>query len=375
MSMRASIVKFQRLFGSLKSAKTLPYRGLQLVNTQPLRNKSGGTSTKSKANPTTTTKIDVEVPPLLLYQTASPSVFVSSAAIDLSAKAGHEIHPKSLFTETQTETDTKTKTNKSKIPRSFSSSKFKYVSPKDFHHELPNIPIPEIAFLGRSNVGKSSLLNALTHKHLARISKTPGRTQQVNYFGLYPQKSKFVQEDKLKKHQIADGVMYQGEGVDEALGFIIDLPGYGYAKAPDDVVEQWQDNTQDFLQQRIEVGNLQRVYVLIDARRGLSLFDTSILSWLDEAQCNYTIILTKCDTVRRPQIIKFANEICYRYHSQALGTLEDASQSPFVHVTSTKKKQGILDLMWSIDADFSKGANDLRVLNTGKSSGWTSSSD
>lgn len=297
-----------------------------------------------------------DIPPLMIYQTASPNVFVSSVAIDLSAKVGREIHPKSLFLDT-------------KPPKSFSSSKFRYISPKDFHHELPTAPVPEVAFLGRSNVGKSSLLNSLTQKHLARISKTPGRTQQVNYFGLYPKMSRYGQTAG-KKAADKNVNTTHGQGVDEAIGYIIDLPGYGYAKAPDEVVEQWQIKTQEFLQQRIETGNLQRVYILLDARRGLSLFDTAILTWLDEAECDYTIILTKCDTVNRPQIIKFTNEICFRYHAQAHGGLEDASQSPFVHITSTKKKLGITDLMWSIDADFTKGANELRMLNTGSSAGW-----
>jgi GTP-binding protein EngB required for normal cell division len=133
-----------------------------------------------------------EIPPLLLYTTASPHVFVSSAAIDQSPDGG--VHPKSLFTE-------------SKPPRSFLSSTFKYISPAKFNFELPGVDeqVPEIAFLGRSNVGKSSLLNALTTKDLAKTSKTPGRTQQVNYFGLYPS--------------------HQSDGDGDPLGYIIDLPG------------------------------------------------------------------------------------------------------------------------------------------------------
>lgn len=305
-----------------------------------------------------------DIPPLMIYPTASPSVFVSSAAIDIhyrnsDANSEMQIHPKALFQEI-------------KAPKSFLSSRFRYISPKEFNHELPDAPIPEIAFLGKSNVGKSSLLNALTQKHLAKTSKTPGRTQQVNYFGLFPyDQTKKTSSGNKKPQKGKDG---SRPGIDvelpakSALGYIIDLPGYGYAKAPDATVEMWQENTQKFIQQRIKMGNLQRVYLLVDARRGLHLFDRTILAWLDEAQVNYTIILTKCDTVSRPNLIKFANEICMRYHAQAMGsfgdgTPEDGRQSPFVHFTSSKNKKfiGIMELMWAVDADFYQGAHDLRL--------------
>lgn len=272
-----------------------------------------------------------KVPPLLMYTTASPHVFVCSAAIDESPE---RIHPKSLFTE---ET----------APPSFQSSAFRYISPAEFNFELPgqdvDYPVPEIAFLGRSNVGKSSLLNSLTTKDLAKTSKTPGRTQQVNYFGLYPNQ------------------------YDAALGYIIDLPGYGYAKAPDEQVEQWQKTTQEFLQSRIAQGNLTRIYILIDARRGMNVFDSSVLGWLDEADCDYTVVVTKADAVGKAKIVKVANEICMRCHAQRLGD-HNGNQGPFVHVTSSKKKIGILDLMWAVDADFSMGSENLKLLNKSKRS-------
>jgi len=287
-------------------------------------------------------------PPLLLYQTASPDVYVSSAAIDHACE--HEsINPKqSLFTET-------------KLPDSFQKSHFRYISPTEFNFELPDEPIPEVAFLGRSNVGKSSLLNALTTKHLAKTSKTPGRTQQVNYFGLYPTKTT------------------KEKSIDKAIGYIIDLPGYGYAKAPGDVVARWQENTQKFLEQRISLGNLQRIYILVDSRRGLGAFDTSILGWLDEAGCDYTIVMTKADSVGKAKIVKVANEVCMRYHAQRLGKVDYESevnghQGPFVHVTSCKKNRGIVDLMWAIDADFHSGHHVLKQLSVDRredrAGGW-----
>mmetsp|Transcript_17933 Transcript_17933/g.20723 ORF Transcript_17933/g.20723 Transcript_17933/m.20723 type:complete len:402 (+) Transcript_17933:116-1321(+) len=302
------------------------------------------------------------IPPLLLYQTASPNVFISSIAIDDMNSMQHEnehenqndhndatIHPKSLFNET-------------KVPTTFAKSIFEYISPKAFNHELPSGKIPEIAVLGRSNVGKSSLLNALTnHKNLARISKRPGRTQQVNYFGQFDREDSNEVESKTP------------------IGYIIDLPGYGYAKAPDDVVSEWQKNTQDFITSRQETGALQRIYILIDSRRGIDLVDSSIMSWLDINGISYTVVITKCDAVRKPIVVKVANEICMRYHSQMLGNnllLHDDNeeeeqdnmvglQSPFVHVTSSRKNVGIIELMCAVEGDFYVGNVNAKSRNYG----------
>lgn len=157
------------------------------------------------------------------------------------------------------------------------------------------------------------------------------------------------------------------------MGCIIDLPGYGYANAPDEAVMEWQEKTQDFLQHRISLGNLQRVYLLIDARRGLTPFDSSIMGWLDEAGCDYTTVLTKCDAVGKAMVVRFANEICMRYHAEERLLVEGKSnawdnhhQSPFVHVTSSRKNQGIVELMWAIDADFFAGLDVLRELHGSK---------
>jgi len=94
----------------------------------------------------------------------------------------------------------------------------------------------------------------------------------------------------------------------------------------------------------------------------MNIFDSSILGWLDEAECDYTVIVTKADAVGKAKIVKVANEICMRYHAQRLGSV-DGNQGPFVHVTSSKKYDGIVDLMWAVDADFSTGAEDLKLLN------------
>jgi GTP-binding protein len=128
---------------------------------------------------------------------------------------------------------------------------------------LPSEGPPEIAFAGRSNVGKSSLLNALTgRKGLARASSTPGRTQEINYFDL---------GDALR---------------------LVDLPGYGYARAARKDAKRWAGVTRDFLRGRTA---LRRVCLLIDARHGLKDIDEEVMTLLDGAAVNYQIVLTKAD--------------------------------------------------------------------------------
>ena len=129
---------------------------------------------------------------------------------------------------------------------------------------LPLMDVPDIAFAGRSNVGKSSLINALTnHGKLARTSNTPGRTQELNYF------------------------------TDAARTFhIVDMPGYGYAEAPKAKVAAWTRLIKDFLRGRT---SLRRVFVLIDARHGIKTVDGEILDLLDETAVSYQVVLTKTD--------------------------------------------------------------------------------
>lgn len=256
-------------------------------------------------------------PPLMLYQTASPHVYISSCAID---EAPDPVPPQTFFTQT-------------KLPRCFQNFSATYTPPKEIVSDPSNL-ISEVAFLGRSNVGKSSLLNALTYqKELARTSKTPGRTQMVNYFSIN-------NLGKLKKNP-------------QALphGYLVDLPGYGYAKGPDAEVNAWQESTQAFIESRVAIGTLKRLFMLIDARREISPMDSSVLKWLDEAELDYTVILTKGDCVGRPQKVKLANEIGMRFHSQLMGDGK-ARQGPFIHVTSSKEGDGVLELMWAIQEEF-----------------------
>ncbi|MBR5129826.1 MAG: YihA family ribosome biogenesis GTP-binding protein [Alphaproteobacteria bacterium] len=133
--------------------------------------------------------------------------------------------------------------------------------------QLPTDGLMEIAFAGRSNVGKSSLINAVTGaRGLARASNTPGRTQQLNFFKV---------SDKCH---------------------IVDLPGYGYASAPEKMVQAWTRLIHDYLRGRVQ---LRRVFLLIDARHGIKPVDEKIMKMLDGAAVTYQIILTKADKISR----------------------------------------------------------------------------
>jgi GTP-binding protein len=259
------------------------------------------------------------VPPALLAPTASPFVYVSKPA--LAVPDDSPIDASALFSETG-------------VPPTFLYNEFAYVSPKVLQHKLPSHGLPEVFFLGRSNVGKSSLVNSLMTRKIAFTSKSPGRTQLACYFGLYP-----------------TAVLPENRGDANAIGFLVDLPGYGYAKAPDSKVEEWQTATQDLLIDRFERGVMQRLFLLIDSRRGPLPLDRSVMTWLDEAGIPYSVVLTKADQVAIPMVVKEVNELCLRYASQQ--ALEDSvAQSPVIHVTSARKSLGIHELMLSVETEF-----------------------
>jgi len=135
---------------------------------------------------------------------------------------------------------------------------------------LPSPDLPEIAFAGRSNVGKSSLINALVgQKYLARASNEPGRTREINFFNL---------DDKLR---------------------LVDLPGYGFARVSRGVANKFQDLGRAYLRGR---PNLKRVYLLIDARHGLKDVDSTALDALDTAAVSYQIVLTKSDKMKPAEV-------------------------------------------------------------------------
>jgi GTP-binding protein len=179
---------------------------------------------------------------------------------------------------------------------------------------LPDPDVPEIAFWGRSNVGKSSLINAVTgRRSIARASVTPGRTQELNFF------------------EVGEPTLFR----------IVDMPGYGYAKAPPKVVEQWKRLVRDYLRGRVV---LKRAMILIDSRHGVKPVDAEMMQMLDEAAVVYRIVLTKADKVKASELAEVlaATQAEARKHSAAY---------PVVHVTSAEKGMGIEDLRAAVLAD------------------------
>ncbi len=171
--------------------------------------------------------------------------------------------------------------------------------------DLPEGTLPEVAFAGRSNVGKSSLINALTGRRtLARTSNTPGRTQQLNFFDL------------------------GGRLV------LVDLPGYGYARAPKGEVDRWTRLIGLYLKGRV---GLRRVCLLIDARHGVKISDRQVMDLLDHAAVPYMPVLTKTDKIRR-------GELEGRVHAIAGETRRRAAASPQVLATSAVEGTGIAEL-------------------------------
>ena len=171
---------------------------------------------------------------------------------------------------------------------------------------LDHLPAPdrlEIAFAGRSNAGKSSLINALVAQNgLARTSNTPGRTQQLNFFE--------SEGSKLR---------------------IVDMPGYGFAKAPKEAVEGWQKLVFNYLHGRATLG---RAYVMIDSRHGLKKVDNETLDAFDAAAVSYQIILTKADKIKPPAVIKMVEAT-----QQAIKKRPAAH--PEVLATSSVSKRGL----------------------------------
>jgi GTP-binding protein len=179
---------------------------------------------------------------------------------------------------------------------------------------LPEPEVPEIAFCGRSNVGKSSLLNALTgRKAIARTSVTPGRTQELNFF------------------EIGQPTRFR----------LVDMPGYGFAKAPVKVVERWKQLVRTYLRGRAV---LKRTLVLVDARHGAKAVDLEMMKMLEEAAVGYRLVLTKADKVKASELasVLAATEAEARKHPAAF---------PVVHVTSAEKGMGIAELRAAVLAD------------------------
>jgi GTP-binding protein len=183
---------------------------------------------------------------------------------------------------------------------------------------LPPEGPPEVAFAGRSNVGKSSLINALTRQHgLARTSNTPGRTQELNFF-------------------VPEG--HSGAAGDLPPFALVDMPGYGYAQAPKDQVDRWTKLVTDYVRGRV---TLKRVYLLIDARHGIKKNDEEVMDLLDKAAVSYQLVLTKVDKIKPPAAAKLVEETVAKIAKRP-------AAYPEILSTSAEKGEGIEGLREAI---------------------------
>lgn len=180
---------------------------------------------------------------------------------------------------------------------------------------LPPMTIPEFGFIGRSNVGKSSLINALVNRTIARTSNTPGRTQQLNFFDL----------------------------AEEC--YIVDMPGYGYAKVSKTKIAAWNDLMKDYLLGR---SVLKQVFLLLDSRHEVKASDEEMMTMLDESAVQYQVVLTKVDKLKPTELqkaIAHAQEVVHRH----------VAAFPELIVTSAVDKEGVMDLRRRIFSLMQKG--------------------
>mmetsp|Transcript_29429 Transcript_29429/g.28154 ORF Transcript_29429/g.28154 Transcript_29429/m.28154 type:complete len:302 (-) Transcript_29429:97-1002(-) len=187
----------------------------------------------------------------------------------------------------------------------------KFCVPAEFNYEYPSNNVPEFAFVGRSNVGKSSLISRLVKDNkLVRISKQPGCTKSVNYFA-------FI------------------KGKNTHITYMVDLPGYGFATTSKTEKQKWQAFIEGYLRGRDQI-TLRRVYVLIDSRHGLKPLDLEMMKLLDDCILPYQVILTKADAASESEKKHALNSVF-----EVLMNRPKSSNVPFVHLLSSRSGEGL----------------------------------
>lgn len=181
----------------------------------------------------------------------------------------------------------------------------KFVMSNTDFRKCPKPELPEYAFIGRSNVGKSSLINAIAHTRIAKTSSKPGKTQLINHF--------LVNED----------------------WYLVDLPGYGYAKVSQKLRADFQDIIRQYLLYR---QNLMCVFVLIDIRHDLQQVDAEFLEWLGERQIPFCLVFTKSDKLKK-------GEAEYNLENIKEELFKTWAELPAMYITSAEKKEGLTDIL------------------------------
>mmetsp|Transcript_28993 Transcript_28993/g.39826 ORF Transcript_28993/g.39826 Transcript_28993/m.39826 type:complete len:252 (-) Transcript_28993:91-846(-) len=204
------------------------------------------------------------------------------------------------------------------LSKTLFSSPVSFISPQILNFKLPTNGIPEFAFIGRSNVGKSSMISCLLgNKSLVRVSKEPGCTKSINYYGFLKEPSK----------------------LDNPRIYLVDLPGYGFAKVAKTEQQNWRDMILSYFSSR-DFSVLRRVFVLIDSRHGLRPVDVEMMDYLNKAALPYQILLTKCD-LTPPDILHESLRSVF----QISNTKQGLTLLPMVHTINTVHPDGGIDAL------------------------------